>query len=186
MGIKHAERLAGALRNALRERSDLDEFFDEHQSERFLIKNLERVQGDERDAIILTVGYTKTADGRMRYAFGPLNEEGGERRLNVAVNRARRRMTAVSSFAADMDPEKTKRGGDRLRLYLAYTESCGEKLDRQAAEAPELNAFEFDIRDALEKAGIPLICQHGVGRYRLGLRRQTPRPGRATRPCHRS
>jgi very-short-patch-repair endonuclease len=180
MGIKHAERIDGALRNALRDRSDLDEFFDEDRPERFFVKNLERVQGDERDAIILTVGYTKSTDGRMRYAFGPLNEEGGERRLNVAVTRARRRMTAVASFtAADMDPERTKRGGDLLRLYLAYAESSGEKLDRQAAEAPELNAFELDIRDALEKAGVPLICQHGVGRYRLDFAAKHPtQPGR--------
>lgn len=180
MGIKHAERLDGALRHALRDRTDLDEFFDESRPERFFIKNLERVQGDERDAIILTVGYGKGADGQMVYRFGPLNEEGGERRLNVAVTRARRRMTAVSSFtAADMDPEKTKRGGDLLRLYLGYAESCGEKLDRQAAEAPELNAFELDIRDALEKADIPLICQHGVGRYRLDFAAKHPdQPGR--------
>jgi very-short-patch-repair endonuclease len=180
MGIKHAERIDAALRNALRERSDLDEFFDENHPERFFVKNLERVQGDERDAILLTVGYGKGADGQMVYRFGPLNEEGGERRLNVAVTRARRRMTAVSSFtAADMDPERTKRGGDLLRLYLAYAESCGEKLDRQAAEAPKLNAFELDIRDALEKAGVPLVCQHGVGRYRLDFAAKHPeKPGR--------
>lgn len=180
MGIKHAERIDGALRTALRDRSDLDEFFDENHPERFFIKNLERVQGDERDAIILTVGYGKGVDGQMVYRFGPLNEEGGERRLNVAVTRARRRMTAVSSFtAADMDPERTKRGGDLLRLYLAYTESCGEKLDRAAAEAVALNAFELDIRDALQRAEIPLICQHGVGRYRLDFAAKHPdKPGR--------
>jgi very-short-patch-repair endonuclease len=175
LGIKHADRVDGALRNALRDRSDLDEFFDENHPERFFIKNLERVQGDERDAIILTVGYGKGADGQMVYRFGPLNEEGGERRLNVAVTRARRRVTAVSSFtAADMDPERTKRGGDLLRLYLAYAESRGEKLDRQAAESPELNAFELDIYNALDKAGIPLICQHGVGRYRLDFAAKHP------------
>lgn len=180
MGIKHSERIDGALRNALRDRSDLDEFFDENLPERFFIKNLERVQGDERDAIILTVGYGKGTDGQMVYRFGPLNEDGGERRLNVAVTRARRRMIAVSSFtAADMDPERTKRGGDLLRLYLAYAESCGEQLDRQAAEAPSLNAFELDIRDALEKSGVPLICQHGVGRYRLDFAAKHPdKPGR--------
>lgn len=180
MGIKHAERIDGALRNALRDRSDLDEFFDESHPERFFVKNLERVQGDERDAIILTVGYGKGTDGQMLYRFGPLNAEGGERRLNVAVTRARRRMIAVSSFtAADMDPERTKRGGDLLRLYVGYAESCGDKLDQQAIEAPALNAFELDIRDALEKAGLPLICQHGVGRYRLDFVAKHPdQPGR--------
>jgi very-short-patch-repair endonuclease len=180
MGIKHADRIDTALRHALQEQSELDDFFDESRSERFFIKNLERVQGDERDAIILTTGYTKSVDGRMYYRFGPLNDEGGERRLNVAVTRARRQMTAVSSFsAADMDPEKTKRGGDLLRLYLAYAESHGGRLDLQAAQAPELNAFELDIRDALQAAGIPVISQYGVGGYRLDFAAQHPdQPGR--------
>ena len=84
MGIKHADRIEEALRRALHDRDDLDDFFDETKPERFFVKNLERVQGDERDAIILTVGYGKTPDGRMLYRFGPLNHEGGERRLNVA------------------------------------------------------------------------------------------------------
>jgi very-short-patch-repair endonuclease len=181
MGIKHAERIDAALRHAVRDRSDLDEFFDENRHERFFIKNLERVQGDERDAIILTVGYGKSIDGRMQYRFGPLNTEGGERRLNVAVTRARRRMTLVSSFtAADMDPDRTTaRGADLLRLYLAYAESCGEKLDRETAEAPELNPFELDMRDALERAGIPLVCQYGVSGYRLDFAAKDPdQPGK--------
>ena len=181
MGIKHADRIDAALRHAVRDRSDLDEFFDENRSERFFIKNLERVQGDERDAIILTVGYGKSVDGRMQYRFGPLNTEGGERRLNVAVTRARRRMTVVSAFsAADMDPDRTTaRGAELLRLYIGYAESRGDSLDRQAAEAPELNAFEVDIRDALERAGIPVICQYGVSGYRIDFAVKHPdEPGR--------
>jgi very-short-patch-repair endonuclease len=180
MGIKHADRIDGTLRLALRERPDLEDFFDESQTERFFVKNLERVQGDERDAIILTVGYGKGDRGQMRYAFGPLNEEGGARRLNVAITRARHRMTLASSFtAAEMDPEKTRRGAELLRLYLAYAETRGERLDRQAAESPELNPFEIDIRDALQAAGIPLICQYGVSGYRIDFAAKHPeQPGR--------
>jgi very-short-patch-repair endonuclease len=181
MGIKHADRVDAALRAALRDRHDLDEFFDENRPERFFVKNLERVQGDERDAIVLTVGYGKAADGRMLYRFGPLNVEGGERRLNVAVTRARRRMTVVSSFSAlDMDPARTTaRGTDLLRRYIAYAESNGGQLDRDGAAALELNPFELDIRDALEREGIPLLCQYGVGGYRLDFAAQHPeQPGR--------
>lgn len=181
MGIKHADRVDGALRLALAERPDLEEFFDETRPERFFIKNLERVQGDERDAIILTVGYGKTTDGRMRYGFGPLNTEGGERRLNVAVTRARRRMTLVSSFvSADMDPDRTTaRGADLLRRYVGYAESNGARLAQQAATAPELNPFELDIRDALERAGVPVLCQHGVSGYRIDFAAKHPeQPGR--------
>ena len=84
MGIKHADRISEMLRKARQEDPELDDFMSEAAKERFFVKNLERVQGDERDAIILSIGYGKLADGRMQYRFGPINQEGGERRLNVA------------------------------------------------------------------------------------------------------
>ena len=68
--------------------------------EKFFIKNLERVQGDEREAILISIGYGKSTDGRMLYRFGPINQEGGERRLNVAVTRARSRIGVISSFGS--------------------------------------------------------------------------------------
>lgn len=181
MGVKHADRVEELLRRALADRPDLEEFFDETKPERFFIKNLERVQGDERDAIILTVGYGKSPDGRMLYRFGPLNQEGGERRLNVAITRAKARMTIVSSFtAADMDPDCCHaRGVDLLRLYLQYAGSRGATLDRQARETPELNPFEIDVRDTLTRAGIPLVSQLGASRYRIDFAAKHPsEPGR--------
>lgn len=181
MGIKHAERIDILLREELRDRPDLEAFFDETRPERFFVKNLERVQGDERDAIILTVGYGKGTDGRMVYRFGPLNNEGGERRLNVAVTRAKSRMTVVSSFAStDLDPERTTaHGADLLRLYLQYAEGRGRRLDRQALETPELNPFEISIRDALEKAGVPVVCQHGASGFRIDFAAKHPtEPGK--------
>ncbi len=122
LGIKHATRLDDALRRALLEAEGVGDFFDEDRRERFFVKNLERVQGDERDAIILSVGYGKTPHGRVLHRFGPLNLEGGERRLNVAITRARRRMTVVSSLlASDLDPTRLKaRGAVMLRDFLAY------------------------------------------------------------------
>ena len=125
---------------ALHERpEDLDEFFDESRQEPFFVKNLERVQGDERDAIILSVGYGKNADGRLLYRFGPLNKEGGERRLNVAVTRAKERMTLVSSFTHhDMDPERSQaRGVELLRAYLEYCASNGAQLGETGGLDPE-------------------------------------------------
>jgi very-short-patch-repair endonuclease len=181
MGIKHADRIEETLRRALHERSDLDEFFDETRSERFFVKNLERVQGDERDAIILSVGYGKTPDGRLPYRFGPLNNEGGERRLNVAITRAKQRMTLVSAFlAADMDPNRsTKRGVELLRLYLAYCASRGAQLGEAAKHIPELNPFEVDVRDTLARAGVPLVAQYGCSGYRIDFAAQHPnQPGR--------
>ncbi|WP_235545495.1 AAA domain-containing protein [Phycicoccus sp. Soil802] len=124
LGIKHATRLDDALRRALATdaAAGVGDFFDEDRPERFFVKNLERVQGDERDAIILSVGYGKTPHGRVLHRFGPLNLEGGERRLNVAITRSRRRMTVVSSLlASDLDPARLKaRGAIMLRDFLAY------------------------------------------------------------------
>ena len=123
LGITHATRVEGALRRALAGADDrVLAFFDEERAEAFFVKNLERVQGDERDDVILTVGYGKTPHGRVLHRFGPLNLEGGERRLNVAITRARRSMTVVSSIAADdLDPTRLRaRGARMLRDFLAY------------------------------------------------------------------
>lgn len=99
MGIKHANRVQAALDRALALRPDLSDFFSLDREERFFVKNLETVQGDERDAIVLTVGYGKAANGDLPHRFGPLTQEAGHRRLNVAVTRAKRRIAVVSSFS---------------------------------------------------------------------------------------
>ena len=132
LGIKHAIRLEEALRRALSSAEGVEgvgEFFAEDNRERFFVKNLERVQGDERDAIILSIGYGKTPHGRVLHRFGPLNLEGGERRLNVAITRARKRMTVVSALAADdLDPARLKaRGATMLRDFLACAASGGAR-----------------------------------------------------------
>ncbi len=188
MGVSHAERINEALRLALEEREEggdgegpLNEFFQERQHEPFFVKNLERVQGDERDAIILSVGYGKNTEGRLLYRFGPLNMEGGERRLNVAITRAKDRMTVVSSFDHhDMDPGRSKaRGVELLRGYLEYCTSGGTQLGDGAAAIPELNPFEIDVRDTLARAGISLDPQHGCAGYRIDFAAKHPqKPGR--------
>lgn len=167
MGIKHADRIIELLRQRRAEMGDCNGFFDEGREEPFFVKNLERVQGDERDAIILTIGYGKTADGRVLYRFGPLNTEGGERRLNVAVTRAKRRLTLVSSLnASDLDPDRLRAQGARLlRLYLQYAESQGSSLGDAALQKPELNPFERDVWERLDAVGIPLVPQYGVSGY---------------------
>jgi len=166
LGITHAERLSDALRAALHDRHDLDAFFDDSAPEAFFIKNLERVQGDEREAIILSIGYGKSADGRLMYRFGPLNVEGGERRLNVAITRARRRMTVVSSFSAsDMDPKRTSsKGAALLRDYLTYADlaaGCvGRSTAAEAAGAPSF--FEADVVAGLADIGITVVPRLGA------------------------
>lgn len=176
MGIKHANRVDETLRQALRDRPDLQAYFDEAEEERFFVKNLERVQGDERDRIILTIGYGKSAEGNLLYRFGPINNQGGERRLNVAITRAKQRLTLVSSFGSqDMDPNRaTSEGVKLLRLYLQYVESQGRTLGDAAFEKPALNPFEIDVRDRLTAAGIPLVAQFGSSGYWIDFVAQHP------------
>jgi very-short-patch-repair endonuclease len=171
-----------ALDAARRGRPELDAFFAESLAEPFFVKNLERVQGDERDAILLSTGVAKDRAGRLDYrGFGPLNGEGGRRRLNVAITRARRRMTLVSSFThQDMDPARAagETGTALLRDYLQYAASGGASFGdgRLTAVAPD--PFEQDVADALTAAHIPVLPQWGASRYRIDLVARHPqRPG---------
>ena len=170
MGLYHANRIEEELRRRLNQESslELEAFFDEAAEERAFIKNLERVQEDERDAIILSVGYGKNSDGRFMYRFGPLNAEGGERRLNVAVTRARRRMTVVSSFShTEMDPNRSSAlAVQHLRSFLRYAESGGTDLSG-AVETTPLNPFELDVLDKLTTAGLDVLPQYGCSGYRI-------------------
>ncbi len=176
-GSDHADNIDNTLRSQLREEDDdhLDAFFAEDAQERFFVENIERVQGDERDVIILSVGYHKAADGSLPYRFGPLNQQGGERRLNVAITRARSRLHLVSSFSHhDMEPGRsTARGVELLRQYLEFADSGGAHLEGEYREAP-LNAFELDVMHRLTERGIPVIPQYGVAGYHIDFASQHP------------
>ncbi len=178
LGIKHATRIEDALRSALIDADGVGDFFDEDGAERFFVKNLERVQGDERDAIILSIGYGKTPHGRVLHRFGPLNLEGGERRLNVAITRARRRMTVVSSFtAADLDPTRLKaRGATMLRDFLAYAAQGGSqpvpRHDDAAAALPD--PLVADLASRLRAQGLVVHAGYGNSAQRIDLAVEDP------------
>ncbi|TAM60206.1 DUF4011 domain-containing protein [bacterium] len=182
MGIKHARRIDEYLQNERRLRPDLDDFFSENRLESFFVKNLERVQGDERDAIILSIGYGPDRSGKMVYRFGPLLFSGGERRLNVAVTRAKNRITVVSSFRhAELDPQRLRSlGSNLLGRYIQYAESNGTNLGREGpVMGAEINAFEADIAEALKAEGLDLVPQYGVSNYRIDFAVRHPaKPGR--------
>ncbi len=181
MGLRHARRIEAELDRVREDHPELDPFFASDRKERFFVKNLERVQGDERDAIVLSVGYGKDRAGKLVYRFGPLLSEGGHRRLNVAVTRARRRMTVVSSFShRDMDPARCKaKGMELLRLYLEYAASGGRVLGGGRVPEVEMNEFERDVFGALSAQGLALEPQWGCSRYRIDFAVKHPdEPGR--------
>lgn len=181
MGIKHRDRLQHALDEALASESGLAAFFDLQKPERFFVKNLEQVQGDERDEIFLSVGYAKNADGRLPYRFGPIMASGGERRLNVATTRAKRKMRVFCSFGhLDLDPKRSSAEGFRyLRGFLEFAASGGRILDGEVPAPVELNPFEEDVRLGLESRGLQVVPQLGVSGYRIDFAVQHPeQPGR--------
>ena len=181
MGIRHMNRVQAGLDRELEAHPELQAFFDPNQSERFFVKNLERVQGDERDAIIITIGYGKDRAGNLPLRFGPLLSEGGRRRLNVAVTRARQKLTVVSSFSPlDIDLARLRKGSgvELLRDYLQYAASHGKRLgDAEVTDVP-MNDFETDIFDVLAGQGLKLIPQLGASRFRIDMVAEHPqKPG---------
>jgi hypothetical protein len=182
MGVKHMNRVQAALDRELEKYPELEGFFDPNARERFFVKNLERVQGDERDAIIISIGYGKDRAGNLPLRFGPLLSEGGRRRLNVAITRARQKVTVVSSFShTDIDLARVRPGSgvEFLRDYLQYADSKGKRLgDAQLTTIP-LNDFEAEVFDVLTAQGLKLIPQLGASHFRIDMVAAHPnKPGR--------
>lgn len=170
LGIKHARRLEAVIDERRRGRPDLGDFFEQGDVNRsFFVKNLERVQGDERDAVLISLGYAKNGAGRLRNRMGPLNYGGGERRLNVAVTRSKARMTVVSTFTEDdIDPARfSAPGAQKLCRFIEYARSGGTKLSDVETTDEEMNDFERDVFDTLSSLGLRLVPQVGTSNYRL-------------------
>ena len=155
-----------------------EHFFRKDVKEPFFIKNLESVQGDERDTIIFSVAYGKGSDGRLLLNFGPLNKDGGERRLNVAVTRAKHNVQVVSSMKCqDIDLSRTNSEGVRLlRAYLDYAENGQGALDRAIsvrADDEFDSDFEMEVCEFLRSQGYEVDTQIGCSGYKidLGLKR---------------
>ena len=132
----------------------LDAFLREGQHEEVFVKNIENVQGDERDVILISVGYgPHEANGRLSsMTFGPVNGEGGERRLNVQFSRARVRCEVFASFdPGDIDPGRVKRDGPRvLKRFLDYAKTG--QMDVKAPTGREADSpFEEDVAAVIRR-----------------------------------
>lgn len=155
-----------------RENSDFDIFCNDNSTQ-FFLKSLENVQGDEADIILMSVGYARDSQGKLSLNFGPINKQGGERRLNVAITRARSKIIVVSSIkAGDIDLGNSKSEGLRiLRDYLKYAESGGERLEDNSYsnELKFDSPFEEDVYHALKDKGYAIRTQVGCSGYRIDL-----------------
>jgi very-short-patch-repair endonuclease len=169
------------LKNNPELREQLNE--DQDGTDAFFIKNLESVQGDERDIIVLSVGYGKDKNGNFFNRFGPINGANGYRRLNVAVTRAKEKLICVSSFkSTEMKAVETSRGAKMLQKYLEYAEHGVKTLDAgrlvAAGEEPEPDSpFETEVKRTLEERGYEVKKQVGVSGFRIDLAIINPKTG---------
>lgn len=190
---KHPERSLGVVAFSASQQNLIDKliskrrqldpskeaFFKSNKPEPFFVKNLETVQGDERDTIIFSIAYGKDAQGRLLLNFGPINREGGERRLNVAVTRAKYNVQLVSSMRYfDIDLSRTQSVGARLlREYLDYAENGEVALQRSPSVNPFAECdseFETEVCEFLRENGFSVDKQVGSSSFKIDLALKRP------------
>ncbi|MFT7676425.1 MAG: hypothetical protein ACI8QC_000396 [Planctomycetota bacterium] len=188
--VAFSEAQQGELELALERLAEEDEEFgelyeramdkeDDDEAEPLFIKNLENVQGDERDVIVLSVCYGPDDAGKMRMNFGPINKGGGEKRLNVVFSRARRHMAVVSSFTSERITNDYNDGANCLKRYLRYAQAssrgdargAARVLDEchpapmEAGQAAQPEAVLDSLSDWLREQG--WVVDRAVGRSRF-------------------
>lgn len=147
-----------------------ESFFAANRTDPFFVKNLENVQGDERDVIFISVGYGKDANGYVTMNFGPLNNKGGERRLNVMISRARLRCEVFTNLLPDdIDLGKTSaRGVQAFKTFLQYAKTG--RMDVPVPTGRDADSpFEESVRDALVREGYRVEPQVGAGGFRIDM-----------------
>ncbi|NII23793.1 DUF3320 domain-containing protein [Pseudoflavitalea sp. X16] len=180
------QAIQDALEARRRKHPELEPFFNAHADEPFFVKNLENVQGDERDVIFISIGYGRSADGTVNMSFGPLNNEGGERRLNVLITRAKLRCEVFTNITADdIDLNRTQGYSIRaLKSFLHFAQHgklhLPENIDGLPADSPfeemvahKLAALGYTVRRQVGSRGyyldMAIVDETNPGRYLLGI-----------------
>ncbi|MBC6612377.1 DUF3320 domain-containing protein [Hymenobacter sp. BT507] len=167
--VAQRQAIQDALEALRRQHPETEAFFNGHLHEPFFIKNLENVQGDERDVILISLGYGRTKEGYLAMNFGPLNGEGGERRLNVLITRAKQRCEIFTNLTSDdLDLSRTQaKGVAALKAFLSFAQHghLHHNAETGRVEAP----FEEVVRRALTARGYQVRQQVGSQRFYLDL-----------------
>ncbi|MDO8147497.1 DUF4011 domain-containing protein [Isoptericola sp. b515] len=142
-------------------------------SDVLFVKALEQVQGDERDVVLFSVAFSKQANGKIPLNFGPLSNLGGERRLNVAVTRARRKNVVFCSFEPEeLDAESASyRGVKDLKQFLLFARAAGraDESGTSLGRTPVRDRHRDDVARALRDAGLHVRTDVGLSDFRLDL-----------------
>ena len=173
--IAFSEKQQGVIEDAINDfrlqNPSCEDFFSENNEEPFFVKNLENVQGDERDTIIFSICYGKNNQGHMYMRFGPLGRAGGERRLNVAITRAKYNVKLVGSILpTDIDMSKTGAEGVRLLreyIYYAMQNDYGMPLGSDTGATDEY--FIDMIADYLYENGYKIRRNVGESEYKVDI-----------------
>lgn len=161
---------------------------DDGQFVGLLVKNLENIQGDERDIIVLSVCYGRDRQGKMRMNFGPINKSGGEKRLNVAFSRAKQHMALVSSIKHPEITNDYNDGANCLKQYLRYAEaaSIGDQATIQsllqtlsrwtehAKESTKQSVLAEAVSERLKDKGFLVDTSVGHSHFRCDLAIRKP------------
>jgi hypothetical protein len=149
---------------------ELEAQFSDDRLDGVFVKHLESVQGDERDVILFSVGYGRDPDGKFLMNFGPLNKEGGFRRLNVAITRARELVEVVSSVrSSDFTlSDSASRGARLLREYVRYAEAGGHASEIDVDDDYD-STLEAAVAAAVRDLGVMPVPRVGVGSFRVDI-----------------
>lgn len=162
------------IEDLLQERMDKDKSLREAADalyEPIFVKNLENVQGDERDIILFSIGYGPDKDGKVSMNFGPLNNKGGERRLNVAVSRARQEMMVFSSLkSAQIDLKRSKaKGVEGLKHFLEYAEQQILIQAENVLTSTDDSVIAKQIAETLKEKGYNASVSVGRSQFKVDI-----------------
>jgi len=151
----------------------LEWFFSEDREEPVIVKNLENIQGDERDVMLFSITFGPDLAGKLTMNFGALNNPGGEKRLNVAVTRSRRELHIFSSVTPDqIDLSRPRATGvGDLKTFLDYAQRGAVALPArdEGSLGPAENPFEESVAEAFRAKGWEVRTQIGISGYRIDL-----------------
>ena len=173
-GEVQQEAIETQIRKMRMKYQGFEPFFNEENDEPFFVKNLENVQGDERDTIIFSIGYAKDSNGVFRMNFGPLSKSGGERRLNVAITRAKYNVKLVGSIMpTEIDIDRISSEGPKLlRSYIDFAINGVSVLNQEITESDIVETdspFEDAVYNFLDRKGYRLATQVGCSGYRIDM-----------------
>ncbi|MDB5380069.1 MAG: hypothetical protein JWR00_4515, partial [Rubritepida sp.] len=161
--VTQRDAILDAVEALRRTNPDTEGFFTAHPAEPFFVKNLENVQGDERDAILISVGYGRDGNNRLAMRFGPLSMEGGERRLNVLITRAKRRCIVFSGIGAE-EIDLARAGGSgvaALKAFLGFAAGT-EGRDLEFGQASPIGALIGGLVTESGRVAVPHLGLSGL------------------------